>query len=371
MREELRPWLEANLTAEVVGAGSHMTDGSNLDVLRRWNRELALARWAAVSWPSAYGGRDASVVEQLAFLEEMARWEAPGPLNVIGLSNIAPAIMAFGTEEQRHRFLRPMLWGDEIWCQGMSEPDAGSDLASLRTLARIDGDSFVVNGQKTWNSLGHHADWCQLYVRTDATVPQHRGISCLLVDMSSAGIMSSPIRTMDGATSFAELFFDDVRVPASALLGQLHGGWQVAMNTLSHERAGVARLHLMLTNKLRHLLGDAAGLESLAQPVIRHQIASLYSRIACMRWLSERFLVAPTPSPVAGSLAKLAWARAEQELSLLAGGLLGPSTQLGGPWATQATSAPSTSIAGGTTEINLNIVAEIGLGLPKEPRSHG
>src|SRR5271155_2019653 len=248
-RAELRAWLQHNLTPEVVEAGGHQIEGESLEVLRSWNRTLADGRWAAPSWPIEHGGRGAGVPEQLGYLEETNRVRAPGPVNVIGVSNIAPAIMAYGTTEQQERFLGPMLRGDEIWSQGMSEPDAGSDLASLRTSASVDGDDFVVNGQKTWNSLGHMADWCQLYVRTDTDVPKHKGISCLLVDLRSPGIEIRPVRTITGEQPFSELFFTDARVPRDALLGPLHQGWQVAMTTLSFERAGVARLHLGLSRK--------------------------------------------------------------------------------------------------------------------------
>ncbi len=233
---------DRHLTPQIIAAGQEGYDeGDNLEILREWSRTLFDGGWAAVSWPAERGGRDAGVDEQLAYHEEMARAQAPGPVNVIGVSNIAPAIMQYGTPEQAERFLTPMLRGDEIWCQGMSEPDAGSDLASLRTSAVLDGDVFVVNGQKTWNSLGRFADWCQLYVRTDPTAAKHKGISCLLVDMRSPGIEVRPVRTMAGDLTFSELFFDNVRVPATALLGPLNEGWRVAMATLSHERAGVAR----------------------------------------------------------------------------------------------------------------------------------
>ena len=228
-------------------------------MLRRWNRALADAGWAAVAWPAEYGGRDASVAEQLAYHEVMAAADAPGPVNVIGVANIAPAILDAGTQEQKDRFLLPMLRGDEIWCQGMSEPDAGSDLASLRTAAVLDGDQFVINGQKTWNSLGHHADWCQLYVRTDPTAPKHAGISCLLVDMRTPGIEARPLRTMTGDSTFSELFFTDVRVPKTALLGPLNQGWKVAMTTLSYERAGVAEFHLSLSARFADLVEEATG----------------------------------------------------------------------------------------------------------------
>ncbi|MEA2587748.1 MAG: hypothetical protein QOH66_675, partial [Actinomycetota bacterium] len=196
-RAELASWLADHLTVKVIEAGhAGMDVGDNFEILREWNRTLADAGWAAVSWPRRFGGREAGIAEQLAWFEEMAAAQAPGAINVIGVSNIAPAIMAVGTDEQQSRFLAPMLRGDEIWSQGMSEPDAGSDLASLRTTARLEGDTFVVNGQKTWNSLGRHADWCQLYVRTDPSVSKHKGISCLLVDMNSPGIEVRPMRSM-------------------------------------------------------------------------------------------------------------------------------------------------------------------------------
>jgi alkylation response protein AidB-like acyl-CoA dehydrogenase len=363
-RKELRAWLEGNLTPEVVRLGHGGIEGDNLGQLQDWNRRLADAGWAAPTWPEEYGGRDADIDEQLAYFEEMSRAEAPGPINVIGVSNIAPAIMAWGTDEQRARFLRPMLRGDEIWSQGMSEPDAGSDLASLRTAAVADGDDFVINGQKTWNSLGHWAGWCQLYVRTNPAAPKHKGISCLIVDLHTPGVEARPLRTMTGHSTFAELFFSDVRVPRSALLGPVDEGWRVAMTTLSHERAGVARLHLGLSRKLDHLL---AATGPIADPVRRDQVALAYSRIACMRWMTDRALAGAKegqPTATLGSLAKLAWSRAEQHLAALAVDLMGLDG-LTGPWATGLASAPQSSIAGGTTEINRNIIGEQALGLPR------
>ncbi len=371
LRRSLRAWLAAELTPEVVAAGTGAPDEERLDVLRAWNRRLADAGWAAPAWPTAFGGRDAGIEEQVAYLEEMSGAGAPGPVNVIGVSNIAPAIMTYGTAEQQERFLRPMLRGDEIWSQGMSEPDAGSDLASLRTAAVADGDSFVVNGQKTWNSLGSLADWCQLYVRTDPDAPRHAGISCLLVDLRSPGVEVRPLRTMTGEHLFSELFFTDVRVPASAVLGSLHQGWQVAMTTLSFERAGVARLHLGLSRKLADLLAEPGAAEALADPRMRQRVAQVYAEIACMRWSVDRSFAAlrqGRPSGVGGSLTKLAWGRADQELATLALDLLGMAGTLGG-WATNLAASRQASIAGGTTEINLTIVAEQGLGLPREPRA--
>ncbi len=369
-RRSLRNWLDDHLTPEVTQAGQRSPEESDLELLVEWNRQLADAGWAAPAWPVEHGGRAADIDEQLAYLEEMSAASAPGPVNVIGVSNIAPAIMAYGTEEQKARFLRPMLRGDEIWSQGMSEPDAGSDLASLRTAAVRDGDEFVLNGQKTWNSLGHLADWCQLYVRTDPTVAKHKGISCLLVDLRTPGIEVRPLRTITGDEPFAELFFTDVRVPASALLGPLHGGWTVAMTTLSYERAGVARLHLGLSKKLDHLLAEPGAARALGDPRIRDRVARIYADIACMRWMTNRSLEQERhgqPSGMAGSMAKLAWGRTDQKLADLAMDILGQeATQ--GSWAYNLVAARQTTIAGGTTEINLNILGEMGLGLPREPK---
>jgi alkylation response protein AidB-like acyl-CoA dehydrogenase len=368
-RRELATWLDAHLTPDVIDAGRSGPDvDGNLELLRRWNATLADAGWAAPAWPRRFGGRDASIAEQLAWLEEMAAAGAPGAVNVIGVSNIAPAIMALGTPEQQERFLSPMLRGEEIWSQGMSEPDAGSDLASLRTSARLEGDVFVVNGQKTWNSLGRHADWCQLYVRTDPEAPKHKGLSCLLVDMRSPGIEVRPLKTMAGELTFSELFFTEVEVPVGNLLGPLHGGWGVAMTTLSHERAGVARLHLSISARLDKLLEDAKGSAAIADPVLRDRLMDVYARVACMRWTTTRELEAiglgRQPSASMGSVAKLMWSGIEQDLAELAVDLLGMESLLG-PWGKNLAASRQTSIAGGTTEINRNILAEHGLGLPR------
>lgn len=370
-RRELVAWLQSHLTPEVVAAGragEGGDDDADFAVLRRWNATLADGGWAAPAWPAAYHGRDATVAEQLAWHEEMAAAGAPGPVNVIGVSNIAPAIMAMGTDEQRRRFLWPMLRGDEIWSQGMSEPDAGSDLASLRTAAVLDGDHFVVNGQKTWNSLGRRADWCQLYVRTDPDAPKHKGISCLLVDMRTTGIEVRPLKTMAGDHTFSELFFTDARVPRDNLLGPLHQGWRVAMTTLSHERAGVARLHLWMAERLESLLAELRGRPVLADPLVRGRVAALHERIACMRWSTTREIEAVglgrQPSPGSGSLTKLMWSRIDQDLAELAVDVLGLEG-LSGRWAKLLAASRQATIAGGTTEINRNIVAEQALGLPR------
>lgn len=376
-RTEIREWLAEHLTSGVVVAAHDGGDGDEderFEILRRWNAVLVDAGYGAVSWPRAYGGRDATPMEEMAFNEETARARAPGPVNAIGVANIGPAILAVGTDEQRSRFLRPMLRGDEIWCQGMSEPDAGSDLASLRTRAERDGDHFVVTGQKTWTSEGHRADWCQLFVRTNPTAPKHRGISTLLVDMTSPGIEARRITTMAGDTPFSELFFDRVRVPASALLGELDGGWRVATTTLGFERAGVVKLYTMLQRKLDRLHDELRDADPDAtgprrDRLVRDELARRHIEVECLHLLAARAVDRAqrdeVPGPE-GSLAKLLWAQAEQALALTATSVLGAGT-LAGRWGHELCASRALSIAGGTTEINKTILADRVLGLPREP----
>ncbi len=364
-RRELRAWLEARFTpevAEAVGA----PDG--FDAHRAWNATLVDAGYGAPAWPVRFGGRDADLPEQLVHHEEMARAGAPGPVNAIGVANIAPAIMAYGTDEQQERYLRPMLRGDEIWSQGMSEPEAGSDLASLRCAATLDGDTFVVSGQKTWNSNGDKADWCQLYVRTNPDVPKHKGITCLLVDMRTPGIGVRPIQTMAGDRGFSELFLTDVRVPRSALLGEVDDGWRVATRTLSNERAGIAGLYLAQRGKLDRLLA-AARAAGVSSPVARDALARRYIETRNLELLAKRSIgaaLAGRPPGAEGSVIKLAWSLSDQALHETAIAVLGLDA-LHGTWGQALLASRSLSIAGGTTEVNKNIIGERVLGLPKEP----
>ena len=366
-RLELRTWLEEHLTPEVRAAAERRDDDDAFAVLRTWNAELHDAGYSAIEWPVEHGGRGAGLLQQLAHNEEMARAGAPGPVNAIGVANIAPAIMALGTPEQQERHLQPLLRGDEIWSQGMSEPDAGSDLASLRTRAVRDGDDFVVTGQKTWNSLGHRADWCQLYVRSDPDAPKHQGITCLLVDMRTPGISAEPITTIAGTTEFAEVFFDEVRVPVSAVLGEIDGGWKVATSTLSHERAGVAKLYLNLLGKWGRLLDDARRSGALGDPVVRDRLMTAYIRARNLELLAKRSigiaLAGGTPGPE-GSVIKLAWSTTDQVVTQAAVDALG-HTALGGRWGEALLHSRSLTIAGGTTEVNKNIIGERVLGLPR------
>jgi hypothetical protein len=374
-RAELRAWLAAHLEERFrsAAAGSAIGVGrERLETLREWNRRLADAGYAAIAWPPEYGGRGAGVLEQVVWAEEMDRAGAPPLVNPIGLSNIAPAIMAHGTPAQKERFLRRMLRGDDIWCQGFSEPGAGSDLAALRTTAVRDGDGWRINGQKIWNTLGDVADWCELLVRTNADAPKHRGISCLLVDMRAPGIEVAPITTITGEAEFCQLFFRDVHVPADALLGPLNEGWKVAMTTLNHERGGVATLHLQVRRKIARLIETARqtpigdGRRATDDPVLRRRLARIYLEGEYLKLLSDRALsaVVHRRSGPEGALTKLVWSATEQHIAEVAAEVLGPEA-LAGRWGRDRLHARSYSIAGGTTQVNKNVVAQRVLGLPR------
>jgi alkylation response protein AidB-like acyl-CoA dehydrogenase len=374
-RADLRSWLDQHVTDGVRSVGHDHESDEAFAARRAWNAQLYDAGYVAIGFPRQYGGRDADLLEQLVHNEEMHRAGAPGPVNAIGVANIAPAILALGTDEQRERFLRPLLRGDDIWSQGMSEPDAGSDLASLRTRAVLDGDDFVVTGQKTWNSLGHRADWCQLYVRTDPDAPRHQGLTCLLVDMRTPGIRAEPITTMAGGTDFSEVFFDEARIPCSAVLGEVNGGWAVATSTLSYERAGVASLYLMLRGKVDRLLAAARapradGTCPWDDPVNRDRIMARWIQVRNLELLAKRTLGAMLRGGMPGaegSVIKLAWSTTDQALSRTAVDVLGMAA-LDGPWAAGLLGSCSLTIAGGTTEVNKNIIGERVLGLPREPK---
>jgi alkylation response protein AidB-like acyl-CoA dehydrogenase len=294
-------------------------------------------------------------------------------VNLIGLSNIAPAIMEHGTHEQKTTLLPRMLRGADIWCQGFSEPDAGSDLASLKSTAVRDGDSYVLNGQKTWNTLGQISNWCELLVRTDPDAPKHKGISCLLVDMTLPGIDVRPLTTMTGEGEFNEIFFTDVRVPETALLGTENEGWRVAITTLAHERAGVANLHLGLRAQIRSLLDLAKrtplgdGRTAADDPALRQRLARVYLEGELLKLLSERALSGALHGRELGpegSLAKLVWSETAQHVGEVAGAVLGPDAN-SGAWGRDRVAMRSHTIAGGTTQVNKNIIAQRVLGLPR------
>ena len=270
-RARLRAWLEEE-SARLAEAGSVMSTGGDimaaLQFARDWQRTLWEAGYVGLVWPEEYGGQEASLTEQVIVAEELARVRTPPLINTIGLSILGPTLIAHGTEEQKARFLPRILTAEELWCQGFSEPEAGSDLAALRTRAVLDGDDFVVNGQKVWTSMAPIADWCFLLVRTDPDAPKREGISYLLCDMRTPGIDVQPLRNAAGGIHFSEIFFDDVRIPRENLVGELHGGWQIVRTTLANERSGLSGV-LALEQNLERLRSTASRLDRGGRPVAR------------------------------------------------------------------------------------------------------
>jgi alkylation response protein AidB-like acyl-CoA dehydrogenase len=383
-RTELRNWLTANLPDDLrPERAARLPEAERLPRLRTWQATLAAARWVGITWPTEYGGRGASIPEQIVYTEEMARAEAPEVVGSLGIGIAGPPLIAYGTEEQKRRFAHRILSADDLWCFGFSEPSAGSDLASLRTTAILDGDHFVVNGQKVWTTLAQHADWCMLLCRSDPESKRRQGISCLLVDMKSPGITVRPLRQMGGQAEFNEVFFEDVRVPRDNLLGELHNGWQIATAALQNERGilYVVEMQILLT-KARDLLVRLARERGATQvPVTRQALADVYLgvetfRHTCQRTL-DKLLRMGMPGPEA-SIIKLHWTELTQAMPRIGMSMLGahglrydtpdPGTDEGNPeqWVQRAfLAAPAASIASGTSEIMRGIIAMQVLGLPK------
>jgi alkylation response protein AidB-like acyl-CoA dehydrogenase len=364
-RDELRAWLEANHPGpEPEG------DVAGFEFRRAWQRALHDAGWAGVSWPKEYGGRGATLVEQAIYNEELARAQAPSTVNVLGLSMGGPTLIAHGTEEQKRRYLEPILSADEIWCQGFSEPEAGSDLASLKTRAVRDGDEWVVTGQKVWTTLAHHAKWCMLVARTDPDAARHQGLTYFLMDMEQDAVQVRPLRQITGEAEFNELFIEEARIPHENIVGGEGNGWAVAITTLMHERATLAfGLQIRVKVTLGELLEDARESGAAADPVIRDRLAQLYIESEVLRLNALRGLSAimrtGVPGPE-GSLGKWQWADVNKDLTELAVELRGARAVLDDDrWTYRFLRARANSIEGGTTEILKNIVAERVLGLPR------
>jgi alkylation response protein AidB-like acyl-CoA dehydrogenase len=383
-RDEVRVWFADNVPMDwVKRRDEEEIMLGRFEYLRAWQRKLYDAGWAGISWPKDFGGRGAPVMEQVIFIEEMARAEAPPMANVIALGLIGPTIIAFGTPEQKKRFLAKMLSAEEIWCQGFSEPNAGSDLAALSTTGVLDGDHFVVNGQKCWTSYAWAADWCELIVRTDPTVPKHKGLTALLVDMHSPGVEVRGLKQMSGESEFGEIFFRDVRVPVENVVGKVNEGWGVAMGTLMHERGtfGAAlqvnyrRNFNRLVEIAKHI--DRNGKPASEDPVIRQKLAQCYAEIEVMRLNQlrafSRINETGVPGPE-GSIQKIFWSELNQRFQQVAMEILGPYGQLvhgspdafdEGQWAYGYLRSRGNTIEAGTSEIQRNIIGHFVLGLPK------
>jgi alkylation response protein AidB-like acyl-CoA dehydrogenase len=364
-RDELRAWLRENHPG-----GEPKGDNDAFEFRREWQRKLHEAGYAGLSWPKEFGGRGATLVEQAIFGEEMARAKSPPAANVLGLVMGGPVVIAHGTEEQKRRYLEPILSAEEIWCQGFSEPDSGSDLASLKTRAVKSNGDWVVTGQKVWTTFAHEAKWCMLVARTDQDAPKHQGLTYFLLDMDQDAVQVRPLRQITGEAEFNELFIEEARIPDENVVGGVGNGWTVAITTLMHERAGIGASSAAGVKIALGQLVELAKERGVADdPVIRQRIAQLEIEAEALRLNAWRGLTqimkhgAPGPE---GSLPKLQWAAVNQSLTELATEILGDEgLRRDSDWTYRFLRARANSIEGGTTEILMNIVAERVLGLPK------
>ena len=374
-RSDLRSWIESHLPEATSDVGPSKSRWDET-VQRNWSKELYEAGYAGLTWPQEFGGRGAPYTHQAIFLEEMARAEAPEHIGLIGLGMAGPTIIAHGNTEQKEQHLSRILSGEEVWCQGFSEPGSGSDLASLSTRAVADGDDFVINGQKVWSSFAHIADFCILVARTDPEAPKHAGITYFLVDMKSPGVEVRPLRQITGDPEFNEIFFTDVRVPRTSVLDEINNGWRVAMTTLLHERG---TLGFALTSRLevavRKLIALAKEVGAAEDPLIRDGIARQWVELQALKFTNYRALTSLVKTGVPGpegSVAKLHWSESTQRLTKLALQILGARAQLddgdghwGGYWQYAQLRSRGNTIEAGTSEILRNIIAERVLGLPR------
>ncbi len=373
-RAEVRSWLRANVPPQrLPSAGTR----EGFEAHRTWERSLHDAGYAGMHWPVAYGGRGATVVMQAILAEEYLLANGPERINVLGLNLMGPTLMAHGTEEQKNRWVPRILSADDIWSQGFSEPEAGSDLAGLRTRAVREGDHFVVNGQKIWTSYGAFADWMFALVRTDPDAPRHAGITFLAIDMRSGGIEARPIVQLDGRAGFAEVFFTDVRVPADQVIGDINDGWAVAMTTLGFERDAPSAPAARYVRDAVRLgsLARAAGLDG--DPVVRDRVAGLYAEALAYHAHTRRTLTRLARGESLGadaSMTKLMWSELGRRMYECGRDLLGPdegTLDVSSPlsdaqaWHSYYWFARAATIYAGTSEIQRNIVSERVLGLPK------
>ena len=374
-REEVRTWLAENIPDEPLPS---MDTSEGFEAHRQWERVLFDARWSVVNWPEAYGGREVGLVEWLLFEEEYYASGAPGRVNTNGITLLGPTLFAFGTQDQHDRFLPGMASGDEIWAQGWSEPDSGSDLASISTKAIRDGDHFVLNGQKTWCSRGAWADWLFCIVRTDPGSERHRGLSYLLVPADSPGLERRTVGRLDGEPAFAELFFDGCRVHEANLLGGEGQGWSVAMATTSSERGLNLRApgrFLAAATRLADLYRRVSA-EHDVDPGVLDQVVRAWTAADAYRWqtyAAAARLQAGGDLGASASMMKVFWSELDVELHATALRLLGSHGELvaddavdGGSWMSGYLFALAGPIYSGTNEIQRNIIAERVLGLPRK-----
>ncbi len=383
-RQRVRAFLKSNLPEGWGTPGYELPKGWALvEVLRDWQRRMVKHGFVALAWPKEYGGQGASAMEMAIFSEECARVRAPGALNSLAMSQVGPTIIQHGTQAQKQRYLPAIVNADEIWCQGFSEPNAGSDLSSLRTRAELVGDEFIVNGQKIWTSYAQYAAWCYLLVRTDPAAPKHRGISYLLVDMKTPGITVKPLKQMHGGQDFNEVFFENVHVPRENLLGALNDGWRVSMTTLANERGTSALSQYVRYEQIFNDLVQLArttrknGRPALENLVVRQELARHYVDLQSFKYVCFRVFSAiingGTPG-AEGSILKLLWSELNQRMQETAMSLEAMASQVvaesahaieGGRWQVSFLRSRANTIEAGTSEIQRNIVCERVLGLPR------
>jgi alkylation response protein AidB-like acyl-CoA dehydrogenase len=366
-RDEFRAWLADNPPPPDPG---EVADEARNAWRAAWQRQLYEGGWAAPGWPTEYGGRSATLTQSAIYFEELGRARVPLPANVLGLLLGGPTLMVWGTDEQKERYLAPILSAEEIWCQGFSEPDAGSDLASLKTKAVKDSDDWVVTGQKVWTSGAQYSKWCMLVARTDPDAPKHKGLTYFLMDMEQEEVQVRPLRQITGEADFNELFIEGARIPDENVIGGVGNGWKVALTTLMNERAGLGfTLQIRLRQLLDDLIAVAAERGLLDDPRYADQLAELHARCEAIRLMAWKGLTDAErygqPGPE-GSLVKWLWSDTNQQATQLAADIVGADALVAGTtWSYELLRARGNSIEGGTTEILKNIVAERVLGLPR------
>jgi len=384
-RSELRLWLKDALPNGWGETVFEPDDEDERAMFRlAWEKKLHAGGWSGINWPVDYGGRGATIMERAIFAEEMARARAPEGLNIIGHNLVGSTLLRHGTEAQKQRFLPKIISSEEVWCQGFSEPNAGSDLASVRTKAERDGDHFLITGQKIWTSFAQYSDWCFALVRTDPAAPKHKGLSFLLIDMKSPGISIRPLRQISGECEFNETFFDEVEVPVENVVGEINGGWQIAMTTLAYERGPEDALgrQVRFKQELDTLLvalaelkrGDARAIDL---PDVRQKLGLSIIEVEVMRLNALRSLSRYENGEERGadaSLIKLFWSHAAQRMYETAMDSIGPTAPLsagdigtaaGGRFALSYLQSKAFSIYSGSSEIQRNIIGERMLGLPR------
>jgi alkylation response protein AidB-like acyl-CoA dehydrogenase len=380
-RKEVRAWLDAHVVGDFAALGGRGGSGDEtygFETRRRWEGVLAEGGWTCIGWPIEHGGRGASIAHQVIFNEEYVRARAPGRVSIMGEGLIGPTLIQYGTAAQKDRFLPPIVAGRELWCQGYSEPDAGSDLANVKTRAERDGDQWVVTGQKVWTSLAHQSDWCFVVCRTEPGSQRHRGLSYLLVPMDQPGVEVRPITQITRTSEFNEVFFDGARTAADNVVGEVGDGWRVALATLAFERGvGLLGHQLSFRRELEHLIEVARSNGATLAPVLRQRLARSYAELEILRYNTLRSLsgIDGPVAPPEASISKLYWSGWHQrfgELTIDVRGLPGlvveaPPYELDDFQRTLLFSRSET-IYGGSNEIQKNIIGERVLGLPPEPK---